>query len=90
MYKIMKRYQVYLNQHSVSVLDEFGEHSKISRSQLIRLTIDQMAENLAKIFAAAKIPPGNKYMLDSLVGAIKVKGRRTNFAQNIDEIYLAD
>lgn len=90
MYKIMKRYQVYLNPHSVSVLDEFKEQSNISRSQLIRLTIDQMANNLAKIFAAAKTPPGNKYILDSLVGAIKVKGRKTNFAQNIDEIYLTD
>ncbi|OGD85379.1 hypothetical protein A2164_04395 [Candidatus Curtissbacteria bacterium RBG_13_35_7] len=90
MYKIMRRYQVYLNQHSVSLLDEFGEHGNISRSQLIRLTIDQMAQNLAKIFSATKTPPGNKYILDSLVGAIKIKGRKTNFAQNIDEMYLID
>lgn len=84
----MKRYQVYLNPSSVSVIDEFGKHIDISRSQLIRMAIDQVAQNLAKIFVATKTPPRNTYILDSLVGAIKLRGKRTNFAQNIDEIYL--
>lgn len=87
----MKRYQVYLNPHSVSVLDEFGENVDVARSQLIRMAIEQVVQNLAKIFAATKTQPKNTYILDSMVGAIKLKGnKKTNFAQNIDEIYLND
>lgn len=87
----MKRYQVYLNQHSVSILDDFGKHTDISRSELIRQVIDQVAQNLAKVFTATKTPPKDTYILDSLVGAIKLPGnKKTNFAQNIDEIYLTD
>lgn len=87
----MKRYQVYLEPHSVSILDDFGKHIDISRSQLIRIAIEQVAQNLAKVFVATKTPPKNTYILDSLVGAIKLKGnQKTNFAQNIDEIYLSD
>ena len=87
----MKRYQVYLNPNSVSVLDEFGEHIDVSRSKLIQMAIDQVAQNLAKIFVATKTPPKDTYILDSLIGAIKLKGnKKTNFAQNVDEIYLSD
>lgn len=87
----MRRYQLYLNQHSVSVVDDFGKEIDISRSQLIRMAIEQVAYNLRKVFVATKTPPKNKYILDSLVGAIKIKGsKKTNFAQNIDEIYLGD
>ena len=87
----MKRYQVYLNQNSVSVLDDFGKYIDISRSKLIQSVVDQVAQNLVKIFTATKTPPKNTYILDSLVGAIKIKGnKKTNFAQNIDEIYLSD
>ena len=87
----MKRYQLYLNPHSVSILDDFGRHVDLSRSNLIRLAIESVAYNLAKVFAATKTPPKDKYILDSLVGAIKLKGnKQTNFAQNIDEMYLSD
>lgn len=87
----MKRYQVYLNQHSVSILDELGKSIDISRSKLIQLVVDGIALNAAKIFAATKTPPANTYILDSLVGSIKIKGKKkTNYAQNIDEIYLTD
>lgn len=87
----MKRYQVYLNQHSVSILDDFGKHTDISRSKLLQIITDQIAQNLAKVFAATKTPPKDIYILDSLVGAIKLPGnKKTNFAQNIDEIYLSD
>lgn len=87
----MKRYQVYLSPHSVSVLDEFGEDVSIARSKIIRLAIEYVARNLTKIFIATKTPSKNKYILDSLVGAIKLKGKKkTNFAHNIDEIYLSD
>lgn len=87
----MKRYQVYLDQHSVSILDDFGKHTDISRSKLLQIITDQIAQNLAKVFIATKTGPQDVYILDSLVGAIKLPGdKKTNFAQNIDEIYLSD
>lgn len=86
-----KRYQVYLNPNSVSILDEYGEHTNISRSQLIQMAIDQVAQNLRKVFVSTQTPVKNNYILDSLIGAIKFEGNKTtNFAENIDEIYLHD
>ncbi|MCL4353196.1 hypothetical protein M1615_01835 [Patescibacteria group bacterium] len=87
----MKRYQVYLNQQSVSILDDFGKHTDISRSRLLQIITDQIAQNLAKVFVATKTTPSDKYILDSLIGAIKSPGnKKTNFARNIDEIYFSD
>ncbi len=87
----MKRYQVYLNQTSVSILDDFAKPINISRSKLIQMVIDSLANNLTKVFVSTNTPPKKTYILDSLVGSIKIKGsEKTNFAQNIDEIYLSD
>lgn len=87
----MKRYQVYLNPYSVSILDEVGRNINISRSKIIQAVIDSIAQNMAKVLTATKTPPKDKYIFDSLVGAIKLPGnKKTNFAQNIDEIYLED
>ena len=54
----MKRYQVYLNSHSVSILDDFEGISNISRSKLIRRVVDNVAEELIKIFADKKVARG--------------------------------
>jgi hypothetical protein len=87
----MKRYQVYLNQHSVSVLDDFVKPVNMSRSKLIQMIVDSLAHNLTKVFVSTKTPPGKPYILDSLIGSIKLKTKKkTNLAQNIDEIYLSD
>lgn len=87
----MKRYQIYLNPNSVSALDDFVKPINISRSKFIRALIDSVVNNLAKIFIVTKTPPKDKYILDSLVGSIKIKGKKkTNFAQNVDEIYFSD
>jgi len=87
----MKRYQLYLNPQSISVLDDIGNTVDISRSKIIQLVIDGIAGNFAKIFRATQTPPKKTYVLDSLVGFIKIKGnKKTNFAQNIDDIYLSD
>lgn len=87
----MKRYQIYLNPHSVSILDELGKQTDISRSKILQMITDSLAHNLGRILAATKIPPTDTYLLDSLVGAIKLSGnKKTNFAHNIDEIYLKD
>lgn len=87
----MNRYQVYLNPHSVDILDDFGKHVDITRSRLIQHVVDAFAQNLSKIFVATKTQPERKYILDSLVGAIQLKGnKKTNIAATVDDIYLHD
>jgi len=86
----MKRYQVYLNPHSVYTLDEFNKISDISRSKLIRAAIDRVAEQLVAMFAPAKKVQKTRY-LDKLCGFIDLKSKeKTHFAENVDEIYLTD
>lgn len=86
----MKRYQVYLNPNSVSILDEVKETSAMSRSKLIRQAIDRMAEYMATIFAPQKRNQKTRY-LDKLCGFIDLKSKeKTHFAENVDEIYLTD
>ena len=75
---IMKRYQVYLNPHSVSILDDFEKYTNISRSKLIREAIDRLAQNLSRVFAAKNEFPQDKLILDSLVGFIGKGPKQTN------------
>lgn len=64
----MKRYQVYLNQNSVSVLAE----------QLVRVVDDRRLQK-------------KEYILDSLNGFVDLKtNKKTNFAQEVDEIYFSN
>lgn len=87
----MKRYQVYLNQHSVSILDDFGEHTDISRSKLIQGVIDRFADQVAKVFSKKEDNAGQYTHFDKLVGVIHLKTKQpTNFALDDDEIYLQD
>ncbi len=91
MYIYMKRYQVYLNQHSVSILDDFGSHTDISRSKLIQGVIDRFADQVAKVLSKHEGQPSNYTHFDKLVGAIHLKtSKPTNFALDSDEIYLQD
>lgn len=87
---IVKRYQVYLDPAAVSILDDFEESSRLSRSQLIRLSVDRLAENLSRVFMTNKVKPHRKYVLDSLSGIIKTGTGETNFAQRPDVCYLKD
>lgn len=87
----MKRYQVYLNPHSVSILDDLGTQTDISRSKLIQGAIDRFADQVAKVFSKRETQPSNYTYFDKLVGAIHLKTKNpTNFALDIDEIYLQD
>ena len=87
----MKRYQVYLNPHSVSILDDFEKYANISRSKLIREAIDRLAQNLSRVFVEKNEAPKEKITLDSLVGFINVKGQKqTNYALRDHSVYLAD
>ncbi len=87
----MKRYQVYLDPHSVSVLDDFEKYSNISRSKLIREAIDRLAQNLSSVFVEKGEAPQNKLIFDSLIGFINTKSQKqTNYAVRDDSTYLTD
>jgi len=87
----MKRYQVYLNPKSVSILDEFEKYSSISRSKLIREAIDRLAQNLSKVFVDKEVVSNKQTVLDSLIGIITdQKLKETNYAVNDDSKYLND
>lgn len=86
----MKRYQVYLNPHSISILDDFEKYTNISRSKLIREAIDRLAQNLTRVFVVKKELPQEKLVLDTLVGFINVGHKQTNYALKDDKTYLVD
>lgn len=88
---IVKRYQVYLNPNSVSILDDFEKYANISRSRLIREVIDRLAQNLSRVFATKNVKPERKITLDSMVGFISLEGQKnTNYALKGDKDYLMD
>lgn len=90
----MKRYQVYLNPHHVSVLDDIEKISNISRSKLLRLLVDRAADQAVEILTTViERKELNKSMriMDSLAGFVDLKTKKkTNFAQNVDKIYFSD
>lgn len=89
MYK-MKRYQVYLNPHSVAILDEIQKLSNITRSKIIRDAVDKIA---TQVIASIPIkgPRKKSYIMDELVGFIDLKSKKkTNYAEHVDDIYLQD
>ncbi|MDO8573582.1 MAG: hypothetical protein Q7R77_02430 [Candidatus Daviesbacteria bacterium] len=87
----MRRYQVYLDPHSVSILDEFEKYANISRSKLIREAIDRLAQNLSRVFVEKNEAPRETITLDSLVGFINVADKKqTNYASRNDSAYLTD
>lgn len=86
----MKRYQVYLNPNSVAVLDNFEGISNISRSSVIRQIIDKVSDQLIRVAMPRKST--KKYsVLEQMAGFVDLKtNKKTNFAQNVDEIYFTD
>lgn len=91
MHMNMKRYQVYLNPHSVSVMDEVERMIGVSRSKLIREATDRFVQAISSIISAAKMQHHKKSNLDNLIGIIDLKDKKkTNYALEDDEIYLRD
>lgn len=86
----MRRYQVYLDPRAINIFDEASEITNISRSKLIREAIDASATRLGNLLAVVIEPKQNSYSaLDKLVGAVKVRGKKTvNLSENIDEVYF--
>ncbi len=86
----MKRYQVYLNPNSVAVLDNFEGISNISRSSVIRQIIDKISDQLIRV-AMPRNPVKGTSILDQMAGFVDLKtNKKTNFAQDVDEIYFTD
>ena len=85
----MKRYQVYLNAQSVSILDEVTEISPISRSKLIQAAIDGAASRIGNLLAAVKPPKAQDYSIwDKMAGSIKIPGKKNvNFSERKDDLY---
>lgn len=84
----MKRYQVYLDQHSVSILDEIRKLTNITRSKIIRNTIDKVATEIVASLPVKK-PAKKHYIMDELVGFIDLKTKKkTNYSEHVDDIYL--
>ena len=87
----MKRYQVYLNPQSVSIIDEVEKYLGISRSALIRETVNSLADNLAKILAQKTTTLGSYPSLNSLVGIFKTRGnKKVNLSEKKDTSYYRD
>lgn len=85
----LKRYQVYLDPHSINTLDEVSEIVPLTRSRLLREAISAAASRVGNLLAIYKPPKKNDYSwLDGLIGSITIKGKKTvNLSENVDEIY---
>lgn len=86
----MKRYQIYLNPHSVGILDETASISDFSRSQLIREAIDAVASRFGNLLAVFKPLKKTGYSWwDEMAGSITVgdKNKTVHISENVDEIY---
>lgn len=89
----MRRYQVYLNPYSISVLDDLEKIIGISRSRQLRLVINRVAEELTSILRAKQASQNKKgFLLDELAGFIDLKtDKKTNFIEDIDRVvYFQD
>lgn len=81
---------MYLNPQSVGVIDLFQKETDISRSQIIRSTIDMLAYNLSKLLVLKKGVSGDG-PLDELIGVIKTdKKSMVDFSEREDKVYLKD
>lgn len=89
MYVMLKRYQVYLNPHSVGILDEVAELIPLNRSQMIREAIEVITSRLGNWLASIKALETDDYSVwDEMIGSVKVKGKKiVNLSENVDEIY---
>ena len=81
----MQRYQVYLNSSSVDILDDFEKETNITRSAIIRMAINSLAQNLAKLSPSLLEQNGS---LDKIIGIIKTRDKNTaDSSERINDIY---
>ncbi len=83
----MKRYQLYLNPHAISIIDDYQQITDISRSKVIRYLIDFASEQLITLIK--RKDPRKKYIMDSLAGFIDLKvDKKVDLISNIDDVLL--
>lgn len=83
----MRRYQVYLNQISVSVIDDYEKLTKMSRSKIIRYLVDSASEQLITLIR--RKDPGEEHLMDQLSGFIDLKtDKKLDLVSNIDDVLL--
>ena len=84
---MIKRYQVYLNAGSVSIIDEYEKLTNISRSKVIRYLVDSVSEQFITLIKRRE--PKDKYFMDSLAGFIDLKtDEKIDLVSSIDEVLL--
>ena len=85
----MKRYQLYLNPHSVSVLDTASETIEIVRSKIIQNVVDRVSREIIDIALVKKTSRKKQYaVLDKYEGFIdEGSKKKQNYSQTVDEIY---
>lgn len=85
----MKRYQAYLNPHSVSVLDVVGQTVEMSRSKLIQNAVDRLSQEIIDVVLVKKTSREKQYaILDKYAGFIDNGSKKKhNYHQTADEIY---
>lgn len=86
----MQRYQIYLNPHSIKIIDEVQDITGISRAQLIRDAIDSLAENVSSVLTRYHKPKQEDF-LNSLIGSIQLTDKRTtHYARDKSSDYIID
>lgn len=79
----MTRFQVYLGQPQLEILDYFANRSGIPRSKALRSLINEAGKKVIK-----KITKKPQNPLLEMAGFAKIN--KTNLSQNVDEIYYKD
>jgi hypothetical protein len=85
----MRRYQIYLDPQSVSVIDDVADALNISRSQVVRDAVEAVASRYREVIAVLWARTTKKNPLLELCGIDKgdVEG---SLAENHDQIYFRD
>lgn len=89
----MKRYQLYLNPHSVSVVDAASETIEMSRSKIMQNIVDRVSKEISDeiidIALVKKASRKKQYaVFDKYAGFIDDGSKKKqNYSQTVDEIY---
>lgn len=84
----MNRYQIYLDPPVVSTFDRLAWQLELSRSQLIRDSLDRLIREYTKILATGKNVTSKNNPLLKMIGI--GKSSTGKIAQDVDSIYLQD
>lgn len=89
----MKRYQLYLNPYSVSVVDNASETIEVSRSKILQNVVDRVSKEISDeiidLVLVKRTSRKKQYaVLDKYAGFIDGGSKKEqNYSQTVDEIY---